>query len=51
MAVSNGQDDAFDVWSRCAGPSSCSARAEVWWELPEGRRPYWRGRITAVEVA
>jgi len=27
------------------------ARAEVWWELPERRRPYWRGRITGVELA
>ena len=23
---------------------------EAWWELPEGRFVYWRGRITALEL-
>jgi len=26
------------------------AFAEVWWDLPEGRFVYWRGRITALEL-
>ena len=26
------------------------AFAEVWWELPEGRFVYWRGRVTALEL-
>lgn len=25
------------------------ARAEVWWDLPEGRFVYWRGRVRAIE--
>jgi hypothetical protein len=24
-------------------------RGEAWWELPEGRFVYWRGRVTALE--
>jgi hypothetical protein len=23
---------------------------EAWWELPEGRFVYWRGRVTALEL-
>lgn len=23
---------------------------EAWWELPEGRFVYWRGRVTGVEL-
>jgi hypothetical protein len=26
------------------------AHGEAWWELPEGRFVYWRGRVTALEL-
>jgi hypothetical protein len=26
------------------------AGGEAWWDLPEGRFVYWRGRVTGVEL-
>jgi hypothetical protein len=31
------------------GVTRIPAAAETWWELPEGRFVYWRGRVTGVE--
>ena len=35
---------------RTLGGLRVPARGEAWWDLPDGRRPYWRGRVTALEV-
>ena len=35
---------------RTQGGLRIPTRGEAWWDLPEGRRPYWRGRILAAEV-
>ena len=32
------------------GATRIPAAAETWWELPEGRFVYWRGRVTGVEL-
>ena len=39
----------FDAYERLGGlrvPTS----GEAWWQLPEGRFVYWRGRVTALEL-
>jgi hypothetical protein len=33
------------------GETRLPADAETWWELPEGRFVYWRGRVTRVDEA
>jgi hypothetical protein len=32
------------------GEARLPATAETWWDLPEGRFVYWRGRVTEVEA-
>lgn len=35
---------------RCLNGMTVPFSSEVAWRLPEGRRPYWRGRLLAMEV-
>jgi hypothetical protein len=39
----------FDEYRDFAG-TRVPAFGEAWWELPEGRFVYWRGRVTALEL-
>lgn len=39
----------FSNYASFAG-TRIPASADVWWDLPEGRFVYWRGRVTAVEL-
>lgn len=32
------------------GKARLPAAAETWWDLPEGRFVYWRGRVTGIEA-
>jgi hypothetical protein len=41
---------ATSAATRASGTSACRAAAETWWDFPEGRFVYWRGRVTRVEA-
>lgn len=49
QTVERGWGGAFSAYGTVGGVR-IPTEGEAWWEHPEGRRPYWRGRITALNV-
>lgn len=48
-AVEHPWGAAFTEWTEHEG-IRYPAQGEVWWDLPAGRFPYWRGTVTALET-